>query len=145
MWAMASAELAATRDGSTTDKPLLSENQILPAESETTDRLRFTPSVLSRPSVWSYSRASSALTTPLSSLSRGTRKTCFEVAIQNLPPLSSAIPTICSRRTSGDSRGIRKRLEARKARPPDVPLQRIPDESSKRQLISGKGKPSKVV
>jgi hypothetical protein len=31
-------------DGLTTDKPLLSENQILPAGSETTDWLRFTPS-----------------------------------------------------------------------------------------------------
>src|ERR1700739_1932733 len=98
----------------TPDKPLLSENQILPAESETTDWLRFTPSVLSRPSVWSYSRTSSAFTTPLSSLSRGTRKTWSEVAIQNLPLLSSAIPTICLRKTSGDSRGTWKRLEARK-------------------------------
>src|SRR5258708_16378803 len=96
-------ELSSIWDGSTTDKPLVSENQILPAESETTDRLRFTPSVLSRPSAWPYSRTSIAFTTPLSSLSRGTRITWSEVAIQNLPLLSYSIPTTCWRKTSGDS------------------------------------------
>src|SRR5258708_23399835 len=45
----------------------------------------------------------------------------------------------------GDSSGIRKRLEAKKARPADVPLQRVPDESWKRQFTSGEGKPSTVV
>src|SRR5258707_10225768 len=38
----------------------------------------------------------------LSSLSRGTRKTWSEVAIQNLPLLSSAIPTICLRKTRSE-------------------------------------------
>src|SRR6202043_2326068 len=75
IWGSAGTELSAIWDGLTTDKPRLSENQILPAESETTDWHGFTPSVLSRPSAWSYSRTSTAFTTPLTSLSRGTRKT----------------------------------------------------------------------
>src|ERR1700747_1492647 len=45
MWGSAGTELSLIWDGLTTDKPLLNENQILPAESETTALLRFTPSV----------------------------------------------------------------------------------------------------
>src|SRR5882724_1862266 len=67
IWGSAGTELSAIWDGLTTEKPLLSESQILPAESETTDRLRFTPSVLLRPSASPYSRTSAS---PIASFTR---------------------------------------------------------------------------
>src|ERR1700751_2334134 len=84
MWGSAGTELSLICDGLTTDKPLLSENQILPAESETTDRLRFTPSVLSRPSAWSYLRTSTAFTNGNCSVQR--RKPAAAIAARKLGP-----------------------------------------------------------
>ena len=55
MWVRAGIAGAVARAGSTTDSPPVSDSQIRPRGSATTDCVRFTPSVPGRPSATPYS------------------------------------------------------------------------------------------
>src|SRR5207237_9483291 len=78
---------------------------------------------------------------PVSSLSRFTRNTWFDVAIHSHLYLSSARPSTCSRKGAGTSLGTRKLRRSPNEMPDAVPTQSTPVESSIRQFTFSDGKP----
>jgi len=131
--------------------PRLSEKQILPAESETTMGLRFTPSSASEtpppPSAGHTSRTRLPFTTPLRQfVARKRAKHDLRSRSKTFRFFSSAIPTICSRKNVGrpheeleNDRGKkgkgRQKFHSREFR----------DESSKRHSPAGEGQTTSTV
>ena len=136
-------ELSSIWDGLTTDKPLLSENQILPPVSETTDWPRFTPSVLSRPSALAILANIDCFYNTLYEFVAGNAQN----VIGGRDP-QPAVLVFCDSKYRSVKRlkcfawYMHTAHHRCKARPSAVPIQRIPPESCRRQLTSSEGNPS---